>query len=96
MLLITCPWCGERDQTEFHCHGEAFIARPANALDMTDEEWGDYVFFRKNVKGIHYERWSHDHGCGRWFIAVRNTATDEFLGFYKPGEEIPAFELEGA
>ena len=89
MLLIQCPWCGERDQTEFHCHGEAHIARPQGSLEMTDAEWGDYVFFRQNTKGVHYERWSHDHGCRRWFNAARNTVTDEFLAFYKPGENVP-------
>lgn len=92
MLMIKCPWCGERDQTEFHCHGEAHIVRPENTLELSDEEWGDYVFFRKNTKGLHYERWVHHHGCGRWFNAVRNTATDEFLAFYKPGELIPSLE----
>ena len=28
MLLIPCPWCGPRDETEFPCGGEAHIARP--------------------------------------------------------------------
>lgn len=94
MLLIQCPWCGERDQTEFHCHGEAHIARPTNSLEMSDQEWGDYVFYRKNTKGVHFERWTHDHGCRRWFNAARNTATDEFLAFYKPGETAP--DVEGS
>ena len=30
MLLIPCPWCGERDETEFRCGGEAHIARPSS------------------------------------------------------------------
>ncbi|MEB0164296.1 sarcosine oxidase subunit delta, partial [Glaciimonas sp. CA11.2] len=30
MLLITCPWCGPRAESEFHCGGEADIARPLN------------------------------------------------------------------
>jgi Sarcosine oxidase, delta subunit family len=34
MLLIPCPWCGEREETEFRCGGEAHpIAAPrAGAL----------------------------------------------------------------
>lgn len=94
MLIIECPWCGVRDQSEFHCHGEAHIVRPAEPEKLSEKEWGDYVFFRKNTKGVHYERWTHDHGCRRWFNAVRDTSTDEFLGFYKPGEKPPVVEDE--
>lgn len=89
MLHIECPWCGLRDQTEFTCHGEAHIARPENTESLTDEQWGDYVFFRQNTKGIHYERWVHAYGCRRWFNAVRNTVTDRIHGTYKPGEQPP-------
>ena len=28
MLLIACPWCGPRAESEFTCGGEADIARP--------------------------------------------------------------------
>ncbi len=89
MFLITCPWCGERDQTEFSCHGEAHIARPQHPQQLSDEQWGDYVFFRSNTKGVHYERWVHTHGCRRWFNAARNTVTDYIYGTYKPGEPAP-------
>ena len=30
MLLITCPWCGPREQSEFSCGGEAHIVRPVD------------------------------------------------------------------
>lgn len=94
MFLINCPWCGQREQVEFSCHGQAHIVRPKNPNDLSDEQWGDYVFFRDNPKGIHYERWVHVHGCRRWFNAVRNTVTDEFLGTYKPGESAPESKQE--
>ena len=29
MLLIDCPWCGPRDETEFHYGGQAHVAYPA-------------------------------------------------------------------
>lgn len=89
MLLINCPWCGQREQAEFSCHGQAHIERPKKPDQLSDEQWGDYVFFRDNPEGIHYERWVHVHGCRRWFNAVRNTITDEFLSTYKPGEPAP-------
>jgi sarcosine oxidase subunit delta len=92
MFIIKCPWCGERDQSEFTAHGEAHIARPEKPSELSEEQWGDYVFFRSNVKGIHYERWVHAHGCRRWFNAVRNTLTDSIHATYKPGEPRPEVE----
>lgn len=90
MFLIDCPWCGPRDQSEFKPGGEAHIARPAISAEMTDDAWADYVFMRRNPKGVHFERWAHVHGCRRWFNAARNTATDEFLAVYRMGEAPPA------
>ena len=89
MLLIDCPWCGLRSVQEFSCHGQAHIRRPENPAQLSDEQWGDYIFFRDNPKGVHYERWMHSHGCRRWFNAVRDTVSDEFLGSYKPGQSPP-------
>ena len=28
---------------------------------------------RSNPKGVHFERWRHVHGCGRWFNLARDT-----------------------
>lgn len=95
MLIVTCPWCGEREVSEFSYGGEAHITRPENPDSLSDEQWGDYVFFRKNPRGVHYERWVHTHGCRRWFNAVRNTVTDEFFGSYKPGESPPDVPQSG-
>ncbi|MCY3769164.1 MAG: sarcosine oxidase subunit delta [Gammaproteobacteria bacterium] len=92
MLIIECPWCGKRDQSEFTAHGEAHIARPGDPYKLSDEEWGDYVFFRKNPKGLHYERWVHSHGCRRWFNVARCTITDHIYATYKPGDVRPEVE----
>ncbi len=89
MFVINCPWCGERDQFEFSTHGEAHIVRPLDPEALSDEEWGDYVFFRKNPRGVHYERWMHAHGCRRWFQIARNTVTDEIYASYQVGDAIP-------
>ena len=89
MLLIKCPYCGERDQSEFTNGGEAHVTRPKNPEQVTDREWAEYVFIRSNPKGIYYERWVHTHGCKKWFNAVRNTSTDEILLTYKIGETPP-------
>ena len=92
MLLINCPFCGERDQSEFTNGGEAHIVRPGNSEEMSDAEWADYVFMRSNTKGVFAERWMHTSGCRKWFNAVRNTATDEILAIYKSGEVQPVID----
>jgi sarcosine oxidase, subunit delta len=78
MLLISCPWCGEREETEFHYGGQALVNFPADPESLSDEEWARYVFFRDNPKGGFTERWVHSSGCRRWFNVVRDTVTSEF------------------
>jgi sarcosine oxidase, subunit delta len=90
MLLITCPYCGQRDESEFAYGGEAHIARPSQTDQLTDQQWGDYLFMRKNPKGVHFERWNHARGCRRWFNAARHTVTHEIIVTYKMGELPPA------
>ena len=87
MLQITCPYCGCRDESDFSFGGESHITRPL--LDSSDAEWSDYLFNRENPKGIHYERWIHSYGCGRWFNVARDTMTHEIYATYKMGEPKP-------
>lgn len=51
MLLIACPWCGEREELEFHYGGQAHVAYPANPEGLSDSEWAEYLFVRDNPKG---------------------------------------------
>ncbi|MEV6940485.1 sarcosine oxidase subunit delta family protein [Streptomyces sp. NPDC051172] len=90
MLLISCPWCGPRDEAEFHYGGQAHVAYPQDPSALTDEEWAKYLFFRDNPKGPFAERWSHSAGCRRWFNAIRDTSTNEILAVYRSGEGRPA------
>ena len=90
MLLINCPWCGQRAETEFLCGGEGGIVRPTATESMTDAQWGDYVFMRKNPKGVHHEQWRHSNGCGRWFNALRDTVSYRFDAVWKIGDVPPA------
>ncbi len=89
MLLIPCPWCGPRDETEFTYGGEAHRARPAEPAALDDPAWADFLFMRANTKGRYRERWMHGHGCRRWFNVVRDTATNEIVAAYKPGDPPP-------
>ncbi len=75
MMQLKCPWCGVRDEAEFVCGGTTHIARPP--LDASDAAWAEYLFFRDNPKGVHFERWRHAYGCGQWFNIARHTVTHE-------------------
>jgi heterotetrameric sarcosine oxidase delta subunit len=89
MLRIACPWCGVRDETEFHYGGQAHIARPERPENLSDAEWADFLFMRDNPKGEFAERWMHTAGCRRWFNVKRHTVTHEILAVYRIGEEPP-------
>ena len=89
MLLIPCPYCGERPEVEFAYGGEAHLARPADPSALSDEAWAAYLYFRKNPRGLHAERWRHVRGCGRFFNAIRDTTTDRFGATYRVGEQPP-------
>lgn len=92
MLLINCPYCGERPELEFSYGGEAHVSRPPRPAELDDDEWSAYLYLRANSKGPHAERWRHVHGCARFFNAIRDTRTDHFIVTYKVGE--PAPELD--
>jgi len=81
MLILECPNCGVMaDETELHAEGEAHLKRFGPG--STDEEFETYLFGRKNPKGVHFERWRHVAGCGKYFHAARNTMTLEVYGTY--------------
>jgi sarcosine oxidase, subunit delta len=88
MLLITCPWCGAREESEFAPGGEAHIQRP-DPHTASDRDWAEYMYYRTNPKGLHVERWLHALGCRRWFNVARDTVTHEIRAVYKMGEKRP-------
>lgn len=76
MLLIRCPWCGDRNETEFHYGGQAHVRHPEDPHALDDQQWGRYLFVRDNPRGEFAERWSHSAGCRRWFNIRRDTVTN--------------------
>ncbi len=97
MLQIQCPWCGLRDETEFHYGGQAHVAYPEDPAALSDEAWSQYLFFRDNPRGPFAERWVHSVGCRKWFNAVRDTRTYEFLAVYTASDPRPdVHTLSGA
>ena len=89
MLLIDCPYCGPRPEIEFAYGGQAHVARPRTPGSVGDQEWADYLYTRVNTRGVHAERWRHARGCGRFFNALRDTTTDQFITIYKTGTPRP-------
>ena len=87
-FLLECPHCGRRDVNEFRYQGEVTRRPP---FDPSLRDLADYVYFRDNVAGVQREWWYHRNGCGTWFLAERDTRTNEVLR-----TELPAPARAGA
>jgi sarcosine oxidase, subunit delta len=89
MLLIPCPWCGPRQDSEFTYGGQAHIARPSPSDVASDTQWAEYLFMRTNPRGLHREQWLHAAGCRQWFNVERDTVTYRIRRVYRCGEPPP-------
>ena len=90
MLLIPCPWCGPRAQSEFTYGGDATVVRPP--ADASEAAWVAFVYLRDNPAGPHDELWQHSAGCRQWFRLRRDTRTHAFLASARPGAPLPGDE----
>ena len=92
MLILTCPHCGvDACETELSPGGEAHLKR--HGPEAGDEDFASYLFMRENPRGAHLERWRHAYGCGKWFLAARDTHTMRVWGTYPatlagPGDDL--------
>lgn len=84
MKIMTCPINGPRAISEFVYWGEVRLMPDPQIAD--DATWADYVFNRNGAPSIRQEWWCHTLS-NTWFIAERNTKTDEILRTYLFGEE---------
>jgi sarcosine oxidase subunit delta len=82
MLRIPCPWCGERDETEFRYRGDATVERPGP--DAALEAFTAFVYERDNPQGWHREWWLHVAGCRRLLTVIRHTLTHEIRSVTAP------------
>lgn len=73
MLRINCPFCGERDHSEFSYGGDASVVYPP--LNAPMEAWYKAVFERENIRGMQAETWQHSSGCRQWLVVERDTMT---------------------
>lgn len=74
MLVINCPNCGPRNDSEFIYQGET-VPRPAGEVDPS--AWRRYLYFRSNPLAWQQERWFHVSGCRRFLTVERHTLTNE-------------------
>ena len=74
MLLIPCPFCGQRNEEEFVSGGEV-RPRPDDPTALDDAAWAGHLFDRDNPKGKVREWWWHIRGCRLWFKVERDTVT---------------------
>ncbi len=92
MLILNCPYCGvDVDETDLSAGGEAHLKREGPG--SSDDAFEDYLFMRKNPKGVHFERWRHAYGCGKWFLAARCTNTLQVFGTYPAQSDGPPPEI---
>lgn len=92
MLILQCPCCGvDADETELSPGGEAHLKRYGPG--SSEDDFEGYLFMRENPKGVHFERWRHAHGCGKWFHAARCTVTLEVFGTYPAQSYAPPQDI---
>ena len=75
MIRIDCPFCGERDHSEFSYGGDASVKYPP--LDAPADQWLEAVFQRENIDGVQFETWQHLQGCRMWIVVERDTTTHD-------------------
>ena len=92
MLILQCPCCGvDADETELSPGGEAHLKRYGPG--SSEDDFEGYLFMRENPKGVHFERWRHAQGCGKWFHAARCTVTLEVFGTYPAQSYAPPQDI---
>ena len=79
-MRIPCPFCGERDVSEFTYLGDATLARPDPAAPDAARAFHDYVYLRDNPAGAHRELWYHAAGCRSWLRVARDTRSHAVEG----------------
>src|SRR3954469_19822614 len=87
MKVMNCPLNGPRNISEFVWGGE--VKPMPDETKLSDRDWADYVFLENNTAGGVREGWGHVPPSF-WFIAERNTVTDEIVKTYLASEVFKA------
>ena len=83
MKIMNCPLNGPRNISEFSYGGE--IESMPDPRACTSAEWSEYLFMSENTAGLVREWWLHT-ATSYWFIAERNTITDQIVKTYPATE----------
>ena len=78
-MRIRCPFCGERDLSEFAYLGDANSRRPQPDRPDAQARFVEAVYLRDNPAGLHEELWYHVFGCRSWLQVTRDTRTHEIF-----------------
>ncbi len=84
MKIMPCPLNGPRNIQEFSCFGEVKDL-PTDPGAMDDAAWAEHVWYANNEAGVVREWWCHV-ATAYWFIAERDTVTDQIIRAYPAGE----------
>ncbi len=87
MKVMNCPLNGLRNISEFICFGE--VSKMPHPDDVSDAEWADFIWMSNNAAGVVQEWWCHV-ATTYWFIAERNTVTDEIMKTYPASDVFTA------
>jgi len=74
-MRIVCPFCGERELSEFVYHGDASAGRPDPDVPDAQTRFFEAVYLRENPMGQHEELWYHAFGCRSILRVSRDTRT---------------------
>jgi sarcosine oxidase subunit delta len=86
MKILNCPLNGPRNISEFVWGGE--VKAMPDPVTGSDDQWAEFVHLEDNPAGIIREWWFHS-ATSFWFIAERNTLTDEIVRTYRATELFP-------
>jgi heterotetrameric sarcosine oxidase delta subunit len=78
-MRIPCPFCGDRDSSEFAYLGDATLTRPDSSAPSAERAFHDYAYLRDNPAGPHREFWHHVSGCRSWLVVTRDTRDHAIL-----------------
>lgn len=86
MLLISCPWCGPRDEREYIYGGDSIkLPLLVDSMPESMKEWHEAVHIRSNTTEQNRELWFHGSGCEAWIEVVRNTSSHEIIQTFAVG-----------
>jgi heterotetrameric sarcosine oxidase delta subunit len=85
-VRIDCPFCGERDQSEFAYLGDARCPRPDASPSDAETRFFEAVYLRSNPAGPHEELWYHVFGCRAWLQVSRDTRSHAILAVTFAGD----------